>query len=424
MTDPPITAVSTSALRYRGFRAFFVAASLSNGAGWMQSVAVPVLLFQMTGKTTWLGLSVVATMLPAVLLSAPAGVIGDRVDRRRMLICTQILQLCGAAALWTCHLAGLLTPGLILGLSVITGIGVGLQAPVWQAFVPSLVPRQAMVDAIRLNSIQFTIARVLGPAAAGVVVRELGFSWAFGINTLSYVLPIAVLVRLRTTRHEVDTAERVWQALRDGARWVRRQPAMMLMFFVAMFAAAVGQSLQALSAAISERVFGHPSQDNAILLTALGIGGLVAGVFNTRVVRRIDDLAGLISLTWLLYAVSALLMASTSIFAVGIAGFFLGGVAHVLNAVTVNSYLQTHAPEHLRGRIMGFYLLAVLGGVQTGGLILGLLGDWIGVRNSLLLDAAVVAAVGIFLRASGAMDRMLRQRRPQTERADGQLVAP
>lgn len=409
MTEPLLSQRVPSALRYPQFRAFFIAASVSNGASWLQAVAVPVLLFKITDETKWLGFAVVATMLPAVLLSAPSGVIGDRVNRRVMLIATQCMQLLGAALMWGFYLSGRLTPGLILALSVINGIGTGLQAPIWQAFVPSLVPRQSMVDAIRLNSIQFTIARVVGPAAAGLVVRQLGFGWAFGINVFSFILPITVLAFLRTPPNKVDATQRLWQALGDGFRWVRGDSGMILMLFIALLTSAIGQSLQSISAAIAERVFGHPPEDNAILLTALGLGGLLAGLFTGKVSRRAHDLTALMTFTFVLYTTSPLLIAGSTTFAFGVAGYFVGGLAHLLNAVTVNSYLQTYVPDHLRGRIMGFYLLAVLAGLQIGGMTLGFLGDWIGVRNSLLLDALVIATVAGYLNLSGTMSRMLRR---------------
>lgn len=408
MSDSLLSERAPSAFRHRQFSAFFVAASLSNGASWMESVAVPVLLFDMTDSSTWLGLSVIATMLPAVLLSAPAGVLGDRVDRRLVLIATQTLLLCGSTMLFTLHVTGNLTPGRILILNVVIGIGTGLQAPVWQAFVPSLVPPESLVDAIRLNSIQFTIARIVGPAAAGLVVRQLGFSWAFGINAVSFLIPIFVLASIHPRKNAVmTTGERTWEAIRSALRWLRRDTGMVLMMFMAFFASAIGQSLQPVSAAISTRVFGHPGEDNAILLTSLGLGGLIAGLFTRSVSRRAHDLTGLINLTLVLYLASPLIVAATGNFAIGTFGFFVGGLAHVLNSVTVNSYLQSYAPDHLRGRIMGFYLLAVLAGLQVGGFLLGWFGDLIGMRWALLIDAGIILASMFHLSVGGSLRRHL-----------------
>lgn len=396
--------MSQSALRTPRFTAFFVAAAISNAAGWMQTVAVPALLFDLTHQSTWLGLATVANIAPAVLLATPAGVLSDRVDRRLILLATQLLQLAAATVLWWLYHTDQLTPGRILLVGFVGGVATGFQSPTWQAFIPSLVPQEAMLDAVRLNTLQFTLARAVGPAAAGVVVKQWGISWAIGINAVTYVLPVVVLLIISTPRNAVMGAgTRALDALRDGARYVWRERGLRLVVLLSLLTATLGQSFQFIAPAISKRIFGHSSEDNSTLLAALGVGGLVAALFARRLISHRARLPHAMTAVLALYAVTPLLVAATSDFRVGVAGYFLGGMAHVINAVSINAFIQSYAPDHLRGRVMSFYLLAILGGIQVGTFLMGWLGDRIGMRATVLVDAAAMTVISAWLVQRGAL---------------------
>jgi len=214
---------SLPVLRHRGFAAFFIAASISNAAVWMQTIAVPALLFDLTGKATWLGIAAMATLLPQVIISPYAGVLADRVSRRLILIVTQSVAMAVTFTLWGMYLAGALTPYRIVFLGFLNGVCGGFQNSTWQAFIPLLVPKEDMLDAVKLNSVQFTLARSIGPAVAGLVLARWGSGVAILVNALTFLLVIGVLVTVtprETAMLPPDT--RVFEALRDGARFVWR----------------------------------------------------------------------------------------------------------------------------------------------------------------------------------------------------------
>lgn len=389
--------------RHRDFALFFTAASISNGGSWMQAVAVPALLFDLTGKAAWLGYASIAATLPAVVITPYAGVLADRVSRRLILIVTQILQMSAAGALWLAYHQGHATAELIVGLGFVSGVGAGFQMSAWQTFVPTLVPLDEMVDAIKLNSLQFTMARALGPAFAGVVVKAWGVEAAIAVNAVTYALVIAALLisRPRVTATAPATTG-AWEHLRDGARYVWGKRPIRLAALIALLTAALGQSIHQMAPAISHRVLDRPSTDNAGLLVAVGCGSITAagfGMLRSSFARARTSTSVITVLT--LYTASALVVSLTSNYTVGLFGFFLGGFAHFQASLTLNTFMQTKAPDHLRGRAISFYLLGIFGGIPIGAYAIGRLGDWLGMRAALRYDAAGMAIVLVAVVASG-----------------------
>ncbi len=388
-----------AALSHRGFAAFFTAASVSNAASWMQLVAVPALLYDMTGQATWLGISSMATLVPAVVLTPWAGVLADRVPRRRILLVTQTTMMVAAFSLWLMYVASVLTPWRIVAMGLVTGTATGFQTSAWQSFIPSLVPPEDMLDAVRLNSVQFTVARFVGPALAGAVLAAFGTGAAIFLNAATFPLVIVVLavVPVRAGPRP-DRGERVMTALVEGARYVWRHAPVRLAVLLALASSMGGQSLQYVASAIASQVYGRPSTANAGLLTALGLGALVASVAATAIGGRVAR-SRQVSAALALYTASTALLALSTHYVIGLLGYFVGGVAHLTMAVALNTLVQGEVPDAMRGRALSFYLLGILAGIPLGSMLIGRLGDAVGLRPVLLADAALFAVMlsGLFL---------------------------
>lgn len=275
---------SLGALRHRDFALFWTAAAISNGGGWMQMVAVPALLYDMTGSSTWLGVSSMASLLPAVFLTLHAGVLADRMSRRSILLITQTVQMSCAFGLWGFYLADAIRPSLIVIIGLIGGIATGFQTAAWQSFVPLLVPKEELLDAVKLNSVQFTLARAIGPGLAGAVVTTMGTGAAILINAVTYLLVIGALF-ISNPRQSIvaSNGATVSEVLRDGGRFVWRSRPLRLAVFLAFVTSLCGQALQHVAPAIADRIFGRPSTDNAGLLVALGLGALVSSILSVAI---------------------------------------------------------------------------------------------------------------------------------------------
>lgn len=390
-----------AALKHREFAYFFTAAAVSNAGGWMQMVAVPALLFDLTDSSTWLGVSSVAALIPAVFLTPHAGVLADRVSRRKILMVTQLVQMITAFVLWASYTSDNVSPELIVGLGLVGGIATGFQTAAWQSFVPLLVPPELMLEAVRLNSVQFTLARAIGPGLAGLVISTLGTGAAIFINASTYLLVIAALVVARprqTIAHHGD--RKVSDVLREGGRYVWRNLPLRIAVLLAFVGSLCGQSLQYVTPAIANRIFDRPSTDNAGLLVALGLGAVTSSIVSVAVGDRIRR-STIVLVSLALFAANAGLIALTSWYWLGIAAYFIGGLGHLQMAVALNTLVQGAVPDHVRGRTMSFYVLGILGGIPIGAFVLGRLGDVVSMRFAVAFDAVALLIVIVALVSRG-----------------------
>lgn len=379
--------------RHRDFALFFSAASISNGGSWMQLVAVQALMYDLTHRGTWLGLSTVVSLVPAVLLTPYAGVLADRVSRQSILQITQTVQMCTAFALWGLYAGHVITPLWIIALGFVNGIATGFQTSAWQSFVPLLVPAEEMLQAVRLNSVQFTLARAIGPALGGLVVKFGGIGAAILTNAVTYVLVIFTLIIVRPRLTAMTSPDQgVLAGLMQGARYMWERRPLRLAVLLALAASTFGQALQYIASALSERLFHHSSEGNAGLLTALGVGALLSSGYTVRMGDRLRrSTQALVSIA--LFIASISLLSATHSYQLGQVAYFIAGVAHLQMAVALNTLIQGTVPDEYRGRAMSFYLLGILAGIPIGSQVLGSLGDVIGFRTTLVLDGTAFALV-------------------------------
>lgn len=367
----------------------------------MQLVAVPALLFDLTDSSTWLGVSSVAALIPAVFLTPHAGVLADRFSRRTILFVTQFVHMVAAFFLWVTYASGSITPELIVALGLLSGIATGFQTAAWQSFVPLLVPPDEMLDAVRLNSVQFTLARAVGPGLAGLVIATLGTGAAILINASTYLLVIGALIIARPRQSIAPRGDRkVGEILREGGRYVWNKKPLRLAVILAFVGSLCGQSLQYVTPAIASRIFSRPSTDNAGLLVALGLGAVVSSVVSVAVGERVRR-SRIVVVSLSFFALNAGLVALTSWYWFGLFAYFLGGLGHLQLAVSLNTLMQGAVPDHMRGRSMSFYLLGILAGIPIGAFVLGRLGDVVSMRFAVGLNAVVLAVLIVALVSRG-----------------------
>lgn len=378
-------------LGHRDFTVFWVAAIVSNSASWMQSVAVAAHLWDATRSATWLGASGFAMLLPATILTPYAGVLADRVPRRLVLGVTQTLQMLFAFAFFAVYEAGMLTPWRVLGLLTANGVVSGIQMASWQSFVPTLVPREHLVTAVRLNSVQFQASRAIGPMLGALALELFGISVAFLANAVTFIPVVLAVLIARPAQAIAPRGEHhVFAAMAEGFRYTWARVAMRRVVFVAFVLSAFGQSLVQLTAAMAAEMYGRSSSDNAGLVAAFGLGSVVSGVVTVALgaaVRR----SSTIQVGMLLYVAGIVLVPLTTSYEIGLLGMFVCGLAHIPVATTCNTFMQSSVPDEYRGRVVSCYLTGVMLGMPVGSFLLGRLGDVLGMRETMALDAAVMA---------------------------------
>jgi hypothetical protein len=208
------------AFRHRDFAIFWTGALASNTGSWVQNLAVPYVLYQLTESAFWVGLATFTQFIPAMVLGPLAGSIADRYDRRKVLFVTQSLLALAAIALWGAWVGGVRDAWAILALVALSGVFAGINIPSWQSFVNDLVPRDDLLSAVTLNSLQFNAARAIGPGIAGILLATLGPGWAFFLNATSFVFVLGALALVRT-RQEARSAPLTGGFLRQFRRAMR-----------------------------------------------------------------------------------------------------------------------------------------------------------------------------------------------------------
>lgn len=374
--------------RDRDFRAFWIGALVSNVGTWMQNVSVPYALFQLTGEARWVGTAAVAQFLPSIVAGPLGGAIADRVDRKRFLLVSQLIQCSIAVTLWLAWSADVAGPGVLVGLLAINGVVYGGTAPGWQAFVGELAPPGTLVSAITLNSAQLNAARAVGPALAGVVIAQWGVGTAFLANAVSYSGVIVALVIVRRAAAPATTASPIWDALRTGSRYVVRQAHLRAALVTALVTATLLAPLHQFLAVVADDVGATSAGWYGAMTAAYGFGASFGAIALATAGSR---LRASTVLRWSL-PVYAVLVAGLSQARAGwqcVVVLPLIGAAFVNVFSVLNTAVQRTTPAHLRGRVLSFYLATHSIGVPAGSWVQGVAADRFGVQRTLLVAASV-----------------------------------
>lgn len=380
-----------SALRHRDFALFWSAAAVSNTGSWMQTITVPYVIYALTRSTAWVGFTAFIMFLPGVLAGPASGAIADRFSRRSVLLVTTAIQTAVALGLWALWVSDLASPGNLVAVLVVSSVAGNINITAWQSFVPSLVPPDALLGAVRLNSVQFTAARAVGPALGGAVLARFGPGVAFMANAVSFVFVVAALLVVRPRATPVAAAgESIMRQFAEGVRYMRDQAAMWQPLVTILVVSFLPSALVQLAPAFAEEQFDTSQAGYGLLVAAYGLGSVLGSVLiaahadrGRRSAAALVGLAGSIS--------GVLLVAATTSLPVGLVGLFVMGASYVTITISLNTSIQVRVDEVFRGRAVSLYLMAMLTGLPLGALALGWVADGIGLRTTTVATAVLLA---------------------------------
>jgi MFS family permease len=380
--------------RYRDYRRLWIGAVLSNTGTWMQFVGLAWYVFELTHSAFWVSFVSFVNFLPTVL-SPVGGVYSDRIDRRTILLAAQTLMLLQASALailvWTDH-AGLAT---VLALTLGQGVAFAFNGPAWQSYLSSLVPPEALVNAIALNSAQFSLARVIGPAIGGVLILVSGPALVFGINAVSFVAVLVALALIRPRPLPVRERRTLRDLLVGGIvyTWRHRRIRVMLAT-VAVQSFFVGP-VTALLPIYAAEVYGRGASGYGALTAATGLGSVAGALILGRLGHRSSPM----SVAWCLavQGLAVLAFAAIPSYGAGLVLLTVFGAAYLFGLAATNSDIQLQVDEAVRGRVVSMYMLAVGALYPIGSLLAGVAAEAVGVAPTTAAGAAVclVWAVGL-----------------------------
>jgi predicted MFS family arabinose efflux permease len=369
----------------------WIATVASNIGTWFQSVGAAWLMTTLTPSETMVALVQAATSLPMFALALPSGVLADLLDRRQVLLATQIWMAAVAATLAALTLAGAVTPWRLLLFTALLGMGAALMGPAWQASIPELVPRGELAAAIALGSIGFNIARAAGPALGGLLVAAAGPAATFALNAVSFLGVLTVLRRWRRSPEESSLpAEPFWGALMTGVRYVRHAPEVLAVIARGSLFLFCASALWALLPVVASQKLRAGPAGYGLLLTALGLGA-VAGAMALPRLRRRWPLDRIVAAAVLVFAAAMGVLAWVpQLPLVGLA-MLVGGGAWLSLLSSLNVTIQTAVPSWVRARALSVYMLFFFGALTLGSTLWGAVAGRLGVAPA--LSAAAVGVV-------------------------------
>ncbi len=370
---------------------------MSNSGTWLQNLTVPYVLLEITDAASWVGFAAFASIFPAMVLGPVAGNLADRFDRRKVLVVGQFAAALAAAALCAAWVWGVRSPGALVALAALGGIISGFTMPTWQSFVPTLVEAEDLPSAISLNSLQFNMARAIGPAVGGTLIAALGPAWAFGLNALSFgaVLLALALVDPRTTRQDRNP-QPILKGFVSSIRYIRRQPGIGVGIALAACVAFLGFPVVSFVVVYAKQVYGVDPWALGLLSGLMGVGAILAAPIVAGVFGDLSR-AKTVRVAMPLYGLMIMVFGSSTTVLQGATGLLFSGMGFLTIVATSNTAVQTIVADRIRGRVMATRIMTFTGAYPVGALIQTALADVVGPRPVVTTAGALLTVVGLVL---------------------------
>lgn len=389
---------SWRSFRHRNFRILYPANALSNIGTWAQRVAQDWLVLELTNNSgSALGLVTAVQFAPVLFFSLHGGALADRVNKRKLLIWTNIV-----AAL-ACYGIGILVViekielwHVFVGAAVL-GISSAIDAPIRQAFTSEIVGHSDVANAISLNSANFNAGRLVGPALSGFLIAHFSTGPSFIINATTYLFVIAALVAMREKDFFIHVKEETQGTVREGIRYALARPDLYVVMLLVFFAATFGLNFQIFNALMATKEFGKGPASYGLLGTYIAVGSLSGALLSARL-ERFRNTRFILKLG-IAFSIAVLLLSIAPTYLWYSLWLPICGLVALTMLISANSYVQTHSDPAVRGRVMGIYLLIFMGGTPFGSLLIGWMTETIGVRETIAACGGIslLAALIIWL---------------------------
>ena len=370
--------------RHRNFRILYPANALSNIGTWAQRVAQDWLVLELTHNNgTYLGLVTAIQFAPVLFFSLQGGAMADRIDKRILLIWTNML------AAIACYALGILVVTHVIKLwhvflcAAILGISSALDAPIRQSFTAEIVGHSDVANAVSLNSANFNAGRLVGPAISGFLIARFGTGPSFLINATTYLFVILSLVMMRPSDFFIQKKEETLGTIREGVRYAIARTDLYVVMALVFFAATFGLNFQIFNALMATKEFGKGPASYGLLGTFIAVGSLSGALLSARLERfRNAKLIMRLSVWFSLVVIVLSVMPTYTWYS-----FWLPicGISALTMLVSANSYVQVNSDPSIRGRVMGIYLLVFMGGSPVGSILIGYLTEAIGTRQTIAM---------------------------------------
>ncbi len=377
--------------RSRDYRLFWTGSLIANLGLWVQTIALGWLVYALTHKASWLGTVSFVGNAPTFVLGLLGGAFADRMSRRTIMIVS--LAMLAASALALAALAALdqITIWRVIAIAVVTGTATALYTPAMHSSIPSLVEERDLLDAVTLNSVQFNLARAVGPAVAGLLYGAIGPAGCFAVNASGFLVLAVVVSRLRLPPRPAVVQPPMGRALREGLGYVRRHPVIGPAIFLAAAMSLFGFPYIIMMPALASNVLGLDATGLGWLMAAVGAGAVVGGLGLSLAGRfgRSPRVASAGSVLFGLCLLGFDVVRTPGSMATLL---FLLGALQTVTIASMTTTIQLHVHDGMRGRVMSMVTVIFFGLATLGGVVAGAVGDRIGVPRALAAGGVVTVA--------------------------------
>jgi MFS family permease len=407
-----------ASLREPNFRLYFFGQSMSQIGTWTQKITQAWLVLELTGSGTLLGVTLALQALPTLLLSAWGGLLADRLDKRRLLLCTQAASVAPAALLGVLTATENITLWMVFVMAAILGTIEAFDKPARQTFIAEVVARDQLTNALTLNNITINAGKLVGPAIAGVLITGIGMAASFFVNAASFCVVLVALFLVRPDQlHRAAPVGRSKGQLREGLRHVRSNPRLLGPLLLLTVTGLLAWEWTVTLPILARDVFHGDAQVVSAMFVAMGSGAVIGVLAIAGILKAT---AGRLIISSLTFAALLLAVALAPVIGVTLILLFLLGAAGVAYRVITASLAQLEAAPAMRGRTMALFVIAVGGTSPVGAPLLGWLCEAVGVRTTLAIGALVTALMSLAMWAY--LRRASTEAQPAAE--DGAAAAP
>lgn len=376
--------------RHRNYRLYFAGQSISLMGTWIEHTTIAWLVYRLTDSSLLLGLTSFAALIPSFLFTSVAGVFADRLDRRRLLLCSQTCAMLISVTLVLLAGGGIINIRYIIALSFALGMVNAFDVPAREAFVADIVEKsEDMGNAIALNSSVFHAARLIGPAVAGVLIAAFGETVCFAVNAVSFLAVIAALLCIKLkSKEKTGRGRAVLVELREGFNYARGSLTMRNVLALVGFVSLAGMPYMVLLPVFARDVLGGGPGTLGLLMSSSGLGAFAGTIF-LAARRAGTGLAKTIHLAAIVFVAGIFTLALSRTIAISAVALFVAGFGIVVQIAAGNTILQSVVEGDKRGRVMSLFNMAFLGLAPIGNLMAGAVACRIGVPLTVMLGGAV-----------------------------------
>ncbi len=371
-------------------------ACTSSVGTWMQKLAQAWLVYEISGSAFYLGLDTFLGEMPIILFSLVGGVFADRTSRRKLLLMSQFVQMGCAFFLAVLVAFGMRQIWPILCLSFVVGTAQSFGGPAYSALIPTLVEPEDLPNAIALNSIQFNLARVIGPVLGGIALKQLGATWCFALNGVSYIAVVASLLMIQARFVPgAGKGQSVVASIKQGFGFIRQRESMVTLIFLAFSMTVVGFPMIAFLPVFAREVFHGGPEAYTALLASSGLGS-VAGALIVAAMGRKKNLGRAALVMLIAFGVTMTSFALSRAITWSCVFLFLSGAAMIAVFAMVSSLVQLITADEMRGRVMSVYNVAFRGGMPIGSIIIGSIIQQLGAPPVIAFNGALLFGIGLW----------------------------